>query len=195
MVNGIKNLPTNLWNIFTTAISKATELASNLASKASEAARNFTNNLVSGVSSLPSKFSQIGSQIVNGLWSGIKDGWGWLKDKVADLADSLFQGAKDALGIHSPSRKFMWIGQMIDEGLAGGIDKFSYLVDGSLGDLGVLDYVNSAQPQVALAGGYGSGDYNQTINIYSPTALTPSEVARQTRNATRDMVLELRGKR
>ena len=197
MVNGIKNLPTNLWNIFTTAISKATELASTLASKASEAARNFTNNLVSGVSSLPSKFSQIGSQIVNGLWSGIKDGWGWLKDKVSDLADSLFQGAKDALGIHSPSRKFMWVGQMIDEGLAKGIDKFSYVVDGSLGNLGVLDYVNSIDgtPQLALAGGYGGGDYNQTVNIYSPTALTPSEVARQTRNATRDMVLELRGKR
>lgn len=195
MVNNIKNLPANLWSIFTSVIGKATELASNLGNKAIEMARGFVNNLISGVSSLPSKFGEIGSQIVNGLWSGIKGGWDWLKDKVSDLANSLFQGAKDALGIHSPSRKFKWIGQMIDEGLASGIDKFSYLVDGSLGDLGVLDYVNNAQPQVALAGSYGSGDYNQTINIYSPTALTPSEVARQTRNATRDMVLELRGKR
>ena len=195
MINNIKNLPANLWNIFTSVIGKASELASNLGSKAIEMARGFVSNLISGVSSLPSKFGEIGSQIVNGLWDGIKGGWDWLKGKVSDLANSLFQGAKDALGIHSPSRKFKWIGQMIDEGLASGIDKFSYLVDGSLGDLGVLDYVNNAQPQVALAGSYGSGEYNQTINIYSPTALTPSEVARQTRNATRDMVLELRGKR
>lgn len=196
MINNIKNLPANLWNIFTSVIAKASELASNLANKATEMARGFVNSLVSGISSLPSKFAEIGSRIVDGLWSGIKGGWDWLKDKVSDLADSLFQGAKDALGIHSPSRKFKWIGQMIDEGLASGIDKFSYLVDGSLGDLGVLDYVNTAQPQLAIAGNYGGGgDYNQTINIYSPTALTPSEVARQTRNATRDMVLELRGKR
>lgn len=196
MINNIKNLPANLWNIFTSVIAKASELASNLTNKAIEMARGFVNSLVSGISSLPSKFAEIGSRIVDGLWSGIKGGWDWLKDKVSDLADSLFQGAKDALGIHSPSRKFKWIGQMIDEGLASGIDKFSYLVDGSLGDLGVLDYVNTAQPQLAIAGNYGGGgDYNQTINIYSPTALTPSEVARQTRNATRDMVLELRGKR
>ena len=214
VVNGIVNLPSNLWNIFTTVIGKVTSFATNFASKAREAATSFFNNLVNGitslpsrvaslasqlvsaVSSLPSKFSEIGSRIIDGLWSGIKGGWDWLHDKVAGLADSLFQGAKDALGIHSPSRKFAWIGQMIDEGLAGGIDKFSYLVDGSLGNLGVLDYVNNTEPQLAMAGGYGgTGEYNQTINIYSPTALTPSEVARQTRNATRDMVLELRGKR
>lgn len=214
MVNGIVTLPSNLWNIFTTVISKVVSFANDFGNKAREAATSFVNNLINGitalpsrvanlagqlvsaVSSLPSKFAEIGSRIVDGLWSGIKGGWDWLKDKVSNLADSLFQGAKDALGIHSPSRKFKWIGQMIDEGLASGIDKFSYLVDGSLGDLGVLDYVNTAQPQLAVAGNYGGGgDYNQTINIYSPTALTPSEVARQTRNATRDMVLELRGKR
>ena len=208
----VAELPSRLVSIFNTVISRVTTFGTNFANKAREAAKQFYNNmvnniaslpskisglanqLVSAVSSLPSKFTSIGKNIVDGLWNGIKGGWDWLKDKVAGLADSLFQGAKDALGIHSPSKKFAWIGQMIDEGLAGGIDKFSYLVDGSLGNLGVLDSVNTT-PQLAMAGGYGSGDYNQTINIYSPTALTPSEVARQTRNATRDMVLELRGKR
>ena len=34
--------------------------------------------------------------------------------------------------------------------------------------------------------------YTQIINITSPTALTPYEVARQTRNATRDMFLSMR---
>lgn len=36
------------------------------------------------------------------------------------------------------------------------------------------------------------GDYNQTINVYAPTALSASEVARQTRNSTRNMVLAMR---
>ena len=217
-INNIKELPTKIAQIFVSVIEKVATFIRTFAEKAREAAKTFFNNLVNGitslpsrlsalgnqlvgaVSNLPSKFMQVGKNIVDGLWNGISNGWNWLKDKVAGLADSLFQGAKDALGIHSPSKKFMWVGQMIDEGLASGIEKFSYLVDGSLGKLGAVSYVNSidGEPQLAFAGGYNGGyggDYNQTVNIYSPTALTPSEVARQTRNATRDMVLELRGKR
>jgi hypothetical protein len=38
----------------------------------------------------------------------------------------------------------------------------------------------------------GASGYTQIINITSPTALTPYEVARQTRNATRDMFLSMR---
>lgn len=34
----------------------------------------------------------------------------------------------------------------------------------------------------------GGGGYQQTVNIYSPQALTPSEVARQTRAATRKLI-------
>jgi hypothetical protein len=36
-----------------------------------------------------------------------------------------------------------------------------------------------------------AGGFNQTLNIYSPRELTPSEVARQTRNATQQMVLSM----
>ena len=87
---------------------------------------------------------------------------------------------------------------MVDEGFASGLDKFAYLVDDAMSN--IIPNTSGIAPQVVYAGevsgSYGGyGDYNQTVNIYSPTALSPSEVARQTRNATRDMVLELRGKR
>jgi hypothetical protein len=39
----------------------------------------------------------------------------------------------------------------------------------------------------------GGAGFQQQINIYSPRELSPSEVARQTRNATRSMVLAMRG--
>ena len=63
----------------------------------------------------------------------------------------------------------------------------------------VGSYMTAPTFTPAIAGSYGvesgfGGGYNQTIIINSPTQLSPSEVARQTRNATRDMVLELRGK-
>ena len=35
--------------------------------------------------------------------------------------------------------------------------------------------------------------FHQNVNIYAPKELSPSEVARQTRNATRNMVLALQG--
>lgn len=52
------------------------------------------------------KFAQIGSNIIQGIAQGIDDGWQWLKDKVSDLARSLLDSAKSALGISSPSKEF-----------------------------------------------------------------------------------------
>ena len=39
----------------------------------------------------------------------------------------------------------------------------------------------------------GAGGYTQNVYITSPKQLSPSEIARQTRNATRNMVLSMRG--
>lgn len=46
---------------------------------------------------------------------------------------------------------------------------------------------------MSTASDNGNGGYTQNVYITSPTALTPSEVARQTRNATRNMVLAMQG--
>ena len=43
--------------------------------------------------------------------------------------------------------------------------------------------------------GSRGGDFIQHINIESPEPLSPYEVARQTRNQTRNMVLQLQGGR
>jgi TP901 family phage tail tape measure protein len=208
------DLPANLQTWFVETIQKVIIFATELKTNAINAGRNFFNgiinnikqlperlkalgaSLVSAVSSLPSKFIEIGKNIVSGLWNGIQEKWQWLKDKVSELANSLLQGAKDALGIQSPSKEFAWVGRMVDEGFAKGIDNFAYLVDDAINS--ITGNALQVEPQVAFAGnaggGYGAG-YNQTVNVYSPTALDPSEVARQTRNATRSMILELRGKR
>lgn len=74
--------------------------------------------------SLPDKFKEIGSNIVSGIWNGISSGWNWLVDKVKSLADSLFQGAKDALGIESPSKVFAQeVGRWIPPGIGVGMEK------------------------------------------------------------------------
>ena len=71
------------------------------------------------------KFVEAGKNIVTGLWNGIKSGWSWLVDSVKDLANSLLEGAKSALGIHSPSRKFKWVGEMCVAGMDEPLEEYN----------------------------------------------------------------------
>lgn len=55
------------------------------------------------------------------------------------------------------------------------------------GHANLLDDIKAAMLEVSTA-----GNYTQNVTINSPQALNPSEVARQTRNATRAMLLRMR---
>ena len=204
-------LPSKVSSIFTSVISNTASFGTNFANKAREMASNFFNNVVNGIASLPSrvaelgsqlvqavanlpsKFAEIGSNIVQGIWNGISNGWNWLTDKVSDLANSLLQGAKDALGIASPSKEFAYVGRMVDAGFAKGLDNYSYLIEDALDDIINIPDANAIVGDLTLNSNANKANagFTQVNNIYSPTPLTPYEVARQTRNATRDMVLAL----
>lgn len=65
----------------------------------------------------------VGSGITSGIQSGINNGWNWLHDTVWNLAQSLLNAAKSALGIHSPSRVFRdQVGKMLGLGVAEGVE-------------------------------------------------------------------------
>ena len=118
-----KQLPGKVWTWLTSTITKVGQFASNLAAKAGSAAQGFVTRLINGVRNLPSQMAQIGSNIVTGIWNGICSGWRWLVDSVKNLANSLFQGVKDALGINSPSKLFAeGVGQWIPPGIGVGIE-------------------------------------------------------------------------
>ena len=67
-------------------------------------------------------WGNIGKNIVDGIWNGISAGWSWLTDSVKNLAGNLFNAAKNALGIHSPSTKFKYLGEMCVAGFDEGIE-------------------------------------------------------------------------
>ena len=67
-------------------------------------------------------WAQIGSDIIDGIWNGISAGWDWLVGKVKEVAGSLFGAAQDELDIHSPSRKFKWLGEMCTAGFEEGTE-------------------------------------------------------------------------
>lgn len=70
--------------------------------------------------SIKSDFMTVGRNILDGIWGGITAGWDWLVGEVKSLANSLFEAAKGALGIKSPSRKFMYVGEMSAAGISAG---------------------------------------------------------------------------
>ena len=67
-------------------------------------------------------WASVGSAIVSGVWSGITGLWGWLVGELQSAVDNLWQSAKRALGIASPSKKFKYIGEMSVEGIEEGFE-------------------------------------------------------------------------
>lgn len=80
------------------------------------------DNILDVFSDIKDKFFEVGENIIDGIWDGIKDGWDWLKDKVWDVANSLLESAKEALGIESPSKEFAWVGKMTAQGQGVGYE-------------------------------------------------------------------------
>lgn len=121
-ITTLSQMPGKVWNAIVGAVQQVVNWGTQLAAKGTEAAKGLYNAVVNGVSSLPGKMAEIGSNIISGIWNGISSGWDWLTGKVKSLAKSLLDGAKDALGIHSPSRLFRdLVGKMIPQGIGVGI--------------------------------------------------------------------------
>lgn len=167
--NLYKNISGKLSNI----ISSVVKWGSDMASKAKSAAVTTYNNVVNEIGKLPAKMLQFGGDIVDGIWQGISGGWDWLKSQVRRLANSLFEAAKEALGINSPSKVFAdGIGKNIALGIGVGYEKaiggVSRSITGSLTAL--ADNGISASVGVSGTAGAAAGGNNVTVvqhNNYS----------------------------
>lgn len=84
----------------------------------------------------------IGTNIIKGIAKGISDGIDVIVDAAKEAAKQAFEAAKDFLGIESPAKKGIYIGQMYDEGIALGISRNSSLVDNAVSDLNSMTTAN-----------------------------------------------------
>ena len=79
--------------------------------------------IIDGIGSLGSTLFETGKNIVTGLWDGVKSVWNGFTGWVSNGFNSLVEGTKNLLGIHSPSKVFRdEVGYMIGLGIAEGID-------------------------------------------------------------------------
>ena len=183
-------------------LAKGKEIMENLVKGVKDKVSDFISAAGDMINDFKDKFTSfdwksLGSDLIAGIVNGIKGGAGAIADAARDAARSAFEAAKRLLKIGSPSKLFAdEVGRWIPAGIAVGIEANTGAIDAAMRDL-------TTDMSSMFTTGYSGGDYaavehgsqgfTQTVNIYSPQELTPAEVARQTRNATQQMVLSLNG--
>lgn len=168
---GFRNAVINAWNGIKAT---ATNVFEKVASFFTQTIPNSANAMMGTIQGLPGKFIKIGSDIVNGLWNGISGGWKWLNEQVSGLVDGLVQGAKNVLGIKSPSRVFKYIGQMVVAGFEEGVEP--------LEDIDVLGNVASANLQTVNANSEGVNAGRSNIFNFYDTQTSPDAIMRKADN-------------
>lgn len=126
VLNAISGIFGSVWNGISGAVSSAW-------SGITSAVSSGVSSMMSFITSIPSRimgvFSGAGSwllsagkNIIQGLINGIKNAIGGAISAVKDAVSNVIDGAKNILGIHSPSKVFdREIGRMIPAGLGRGV--------------------------------------------------------------------------
>ena len=120
----IKELPGKMWGFLLSAVTQIVIWRSNLTNKGKEAAKGLFDAVINGIKDLPSKILDIGNNLVEGLWNGINDKVSWITNKIKGFGSSVLNAMKNIFDIHSPSKKFAWIGKMCIEGFDQEFDDF-----------------------------------------------------------------------
>lgn len=140
-------IPNKIYNAISGAISKVVSWGSGLLSAGKNAISTMISGILSIASSIPSKFVTIGRNIIEGIKSGISNAVGGLYSSIKSSLSGLVDKAKNALGIHSPSRVFAdVVGKQIPAGIAKGINDNTRLADDAVNSMtdDLVNQVNGA---------------------------------------------------
>lgn len=142
--SGIKSVTTNGYNSVKTGVVNAWN---SVRTNTQNAWANIKNTIKN------QGWANIGSNICQGIGNGLSNGWNWLSRQVSNLARSMLNSAKRALGIHSPSRVFRdAVGLNIGYGIGEGI----VASEGS-----ILDSVTGVAD--AIAEEFNAGTYGENL--------------------------------
>ena len=187
IITWVQQLPGRFSTWLNDTISKVGSFASNLGSRALQAGQNMVNNIVNAVKNLPSKMKEIGKNIVEGVWNGITGMGSWISSKVSGFFSGIVDGAKKALGIHSPSRVFKdQVGKYIAEGVGVGIEENSS---------GVMDQVRKMNDGILdESKNIDLVSLNRTIDntiTYKTPNITTNESSMSNRNTTENAIFQI----
>lgn len=135
-VKGLKKLPAQFMSWASKGVSSLINAIGKGAGKARSAAQKVAMGAVNALRSGFSKVSDIGLNIVKGIGNGITNGVGWIKARISEFVGNVKSFIKRVFKIGSPSK---WardeVGEMIDAGLALGIEQNADMVDDAMKDV------------------------------------------------------------
>lgn len=136
-----------------------------------------------------SKFNAFGADIAKGIAKGVSDGESGLEEAINKIIDDALAAAREHAGVNSPSRLFAeQLGRWIPMGVAEGVSRYAGDAVDAVDDMTGALLSGNAALLSTTNGAAARGGFVQNVTINSPRALSPLEVARQTRNATRRFV-------
>ena len=129
----------NLWTEFKKA---AGEWISKIWSGIQEKWGTLIQNIVNFFRQIPQKIGDtlrnigdVGKNLVKGLWNGITNVTSWVLDKIRGFGRSILNGIKKIFGIGSPSKEMAYFGEMLDAGLAQGIEGNTRPISNAIDDI------------------------------------------------------------
>lgn len=136
-------------------------------------------------------WADLGNKVIDGIYNGICNGVDRIIQAAKDAANRAFEAAKEALGIHSPSRLFRkGVGEMISKGMALGITDGIPMVQramNALTDTTAADLASTVSIGTSRRNGYGQqdgsvygGGVSVVQNIYS-RAQTAADLMQEAR--------------
>lgn len=173
VVNFLASLPGRVLGFLNSVITNVLNFVSQMGQQAANAATQFANSLINGLASIPGRVASIGSNIIQGMVNGVTGAADKLIDAVKGAVGDAIEGAKNLLGIHSPSRVFRKIGQYTMQGAALGVDDDADLLLQST-DNAMRGMVKTAQPVIgnALSASAGQSDVTEWLARNLPAIIS-----------------------
>lgn len=141
---------------------------------------------------------QVGIDLIKGIGRGLANAGGILWDMAKEACANVLKKIKGFFGIHSPSKVFRdQVGMNLAKGLGIGFlgemdrvgEQMKNAIPTRFSGIVLAGGISPSTLAAASAGAPGGVVLNQTVNNYSPKALSPAETARLNRNAMRQMVM------
>lgn len=173
VINFIRQLPSNVSRWFNNTINSARNFVSGLGAKGREAGKSLLNNVVNTAKSIPSEMLSIGSNIVEGVWRGIVSAKNRFISNVKGFFKGIVDGAKSALGIHSPSTVMEdEVGIFMPPGVTNGFKKAMPEMFKNIQSM-LNKGVNSLKTNDITVSAFGSvGDFSNAVkSVYEDVAL------------------------
>lgn len=156
--NGVRSIVSSVWGGIVGTVS-------NMVGRVGSVVSGIGGTVRSAVSGAGSWLVDAGRNIIQGLINGIIGMVGSLYSSITNALSGLVDKAKNALGIHSPSRVFRdEIGVMVGRGMALGIDDSAHVVSRSMDSLvstmslSDADWSKTGRLNVTAGTGANAGD-------------------------------------